>query len=128
MKPIALTELVAARIEAKRAEDAAIAERRRIDGQIASLLKGDTIEGTESRKLEDLGVKVSVTYSLTRKVDDKALAKSWDSLSPEQQAAFNWKASVSLTGLRKLDETGLYAASKFIETSEASPSVKVELI
>lgn len=128
MQSISIQELVAARIEAKRQEDAAIQARRELDEQISLALSTGKTEGTESRKLEELGVKVSVTYSLTRKVDVDALTKGWDKLSADEQAAFKWKADVSVSGLRKLEGNALVAASKYIESKPAAPSVKVELI
>lgn len=128
MKALSITELVAARIEAKRAEDAAVQARRELDEQIALALSTGKPEGTESRKLEELGAKVTVTYKVTRKVDTDALTKSWASLSNDQQAAFKWTADVSLTALRKIDGADLAAVAQFFETKPAAPSVKVEFI
>lgn len=129
MKPMNIQELVAARIAAKREEDQAVANRRAIDEQIAAALATGKAEGTESRKFEELGVKVTVTYGVNRKVtSDEALSQAWDKLTADQQGAFKWKPSVSVTGLRKLEGSSLSTVSKFFETTPAAPSVKVELV
>lgn len=128
MKPMTIPELVAARIEAKRAEDAAIAARRELDEQISLQLSAGKAEGTESLKMPDMGVKVTVTYKVSRKVDSDKLSAAWANLSASEQAAFKWAPDVSVTGLRKLEGDSLIAVSKFITTNPAAPSVKVELI
>lgn len=90
MKALTISELVAARISAKQAEDAAIAERRNIDAQLAELLKDpNKPEGAVSQKLADLGVKLTVTYKISRNVDSKKLQAEWDKLSAGAQAAFS---------------------------------------
>lgn len=124
----AIAALVQARIEAKRVEDAAVQARREIDEQISLQLSTGKAEGTESLKLDDLGVKVTVTYKLTRKVDTAALQKRWEFLSAEQQAAFKWSADLSVSALRKFEGEDLVTVSKFFESNPAAPSVKVELI
>ena len=128
MKALTITELVAARVAAKKAEDAAIQARRDLDEQISLALSSGKTEGTESRKIDELGLKVSVTYGVTRKVDSEALSKAWAKLSDDEQAAFKWDAKVSVSTLRKLEGKSLTTVSKFIEYKPASPSVKVELI
>lgn len=128
MQAITLSELVAVRIAAKRAEDAAIAERRRIDGQIAELLKdANKPEGSISQKLPE-GYKVTVTYKLDRKVDTDALTKSWQKLPIDVQAAFKWKADLSVSEFRKLEGKAQLSASQFVTTKEASPSITIEAI
>lgn len=128
MKPMTTTELIAARIEAKRAEDAAIATRRELDEQISLQLSTGKAEGTESLKLPDMGVKVTVTYKVSRKVDSDKLSAAWANLTADQQSAFKWSPDVSVTALRKLEGDNLTAVAGFITTSPAAPSVKVELI
>ena len=127
MKPMNLQELVAARLAAKKAEDAAIAARRELDEQISLAMSTGKTEGTETQKLDALGLKVSVTYGVTRKVDTDALSKAWAKLSDDEQAAFKWGATVSVATLRKLEGKSLTTVSKFIESKPAAPSVKVEL-
>ncbi len=127
MESISLSTLIAARIAAKRAEDAAVTERRRIDASIAELLKDPAkLEGTVSQKLD--GYKLSVTYAVTRKADTDKLQKEWDKLPPAVAAAFRWKAEVSTTELRKLEGSEAAAAASFITTSPASPSIKIEAV
>ena len=62
MQALTISQLVAARISAKQAEDQAVAERRRIDAQLAELLKNpEKPEGAISQKLDDLGLKLTIT-------------------------------------------------------------------
>ena len=124
-----LEQLITARIAAKREEDAAIAERRRIDGEIAEILKDPAKpEGTISQKVESLGVKVGVTYKITRSVDSKKLQADWDKLTAGAQAAFRWKPDVSVSELRKLEGPDAAAAAIYITAKPASPSVDIDLI
>ena len=127
MKPMNLTELIAARISAKRAEDEAIAARREMDAELALLLSDkDVTEGTVSAK--ENGFKVSVVYKVDRKVDAAALSKGWDSLSADAQAAFDWKPSVKVSALRKLEGADAAAAAVFITAKPASPSITIEAV
>lgn len=129
MKALTVSELVAARISAKQAEDAAIAERRNIDAQLADLLKDpNKPEGAVSQRLEDLGLKLTVTYKISRSVDSKKLTADWDKLSGGAQAAFKWKPEVSVSELRKLDGVDATVAAIYITAKPASPSVEIELI
>jgi len=123
-----IQDLVAARIAAKREEDAAVAKRRELDEQISLQLSTGKAEGTESMKLPDIGAKVTVTYKVTRKVDTEALQERWEYLSEEQRAAFKWSADVSVTALRKFEGNDLVAVSKFFESKPASPTIKIEMI
>lgn len=128
MKTITINELVAARIAAKRAEDEAIAERRRIDASIAKLLRdANKPEGSISQKLPE-GYKVTVTYKLDRKVDTEKLTTEWSKLSLDVQAAFRWKADLSVSEFRKLEGVAQVAASQYFETKPASPSITIEAI
>jgi hypothetical protein len=125
MQAVTLEQLVAARLSAKRAEDAAVAARREIDEQISNLLRpSDRLEGTVSQKAGEY--KISVVYKLTRSVSTEDLQKAWDKLSAEQQQAFKWKADVSVAALRKLDDKAQLAVSKFITSKPASPSITIE--
>lgn len=127
MQTITITELVAARIAAKRAEDAAIKARREVDAQIAELLRdANKPEGTISEKLE--GFKVSVTYKIDRKVDSDKLQAAWSKLSAAATQAFKWKADVSVTELRKLEGADAAAAAVFITAKPATPSITIEAI
>ena len=126
MQTITITELVAARIAAKRAEDAAVQARRDIDEQIATLMRGDKIEGTVSEKAGEY--KISVTYKLSRSVCTEDLQKAWDKLSAEQQGAFKWTAGVSVSALRKLDDKAQAAVAKLITSKPASPTITIEAV
>lgn len=127
MQTITIAELIAARIAAKRAEDAAVAERRRIDGAIAELLKdANKPEGSVSQKAD--GYKVTVTYKIDRKVDTDKLQAAWAKLSAAAAQAFKWKADVSVSELRKLEGADAAAAAVFITSKPASPSITIEAI
>lgn len=127
MKPMTLTELIAARIAAKRDEDAAIANRRDIDAQLAELLKDPAKpEGAISRK--DGGYKLTVTYKISRSVDTDKLTKAWAELPKDVQDAFKWKADVSVSALRKLEPASAGKAAVFVTTKPASPSIEIEAV
>jgi len=127
MQAIIINELVAARIEAKRAEDSAVAARRQIDELIADMLHDPAkAEGTVSQKAGEY--KVSVTYKVSRKVATDDLQKVWDKLTAEQQGAFKWSADVSVSAMRKLDDKGQAAVAKFITSKPASPTISIEAV
>lgn len=129
MQTLTISQLVAARISAKQAEDAAIAERRNIDAQIAELLKDpNKSEGSVSQRLDDMGVKLTVTYKINRSVDNKKLQAEWDKLTAGAQAAFKWKADVSVTELRKLEGIDATVASAYITAKPGAPSVEIDVI
>lgn len=112
----------------KRIEDEAKAKRIEVEELLCEELRGPT-EGTVSEKTD--AVKVSISYKLNRTVDTKALQTAWNNLPAFVQAAFNWKADVSLTLLRKLqeDHPALYEqAAQFVTAKPAKPSVKVETL
>lgn len=127
MQSVSLEELVAARVEAKKSEDAAVAARREIDQQISTMLADpNKPEGSISQKLAD-GKKLTVTYSMTRKVDTDALQSDWGRLSLDVQSLFRWKAEVSVSELRKLDSQAALVASKYFESKPGSASIKIEI-
>ncbi len=128
MQSVNLSQLIAARIAAKRAEDAAVQARRDVDAQIADFLRdASKPEGSVSQKTDD-GFKVTCTYKIDRKVETEALQKAWDKLTADQQAAFKWSASVSVTGLRKLDDKAQAAVGKLITANPATPSITIEAV
>ena len=129
MKALTISELVAARISAKQAEDDAIAERRRIDDQLAELLKNpEKPEGAISQKLEDMGLKLTVTYKINRSVDAKKLQAEWDKLSAGAQSAFKWKPEVSVSELRKLEGIEATVASAYITAKPGAPSIEIQAV
>lgn len=127
MQAMTISQLVAARISAKQAEDEAIAERRRLDEQLAELLKNpNKPEGAISQKLEDMGLTLTVTYKINRTVDAKKLQAEWEKLSAGAQAAFKWKPEVSVTELRKLEGIDATVASAYITSKPGAPSVEIK--
>lgn len=124
MKPANLTELKAAWLAAKRAEEAANAERRQVEEAMLALLPSK-LEGTVSDK--DSGV--SVTFKVTRKVDTAALQAAWMGLGERAQQVFTWKADVStrqLNTLAEFDQAAHAAVSQFITATLAKPSITVK--
>lgn len=127
MQAVSLSELIAARIAAKRREDDAVNARRDIDKQLAELLKdANKPEGTVSAKVD--GFKLSVTFKIDRKVSSENLTKAWDKLPIDVQNAFKWTAGVSVSALRALDDKAQLSAARFITSKEASPSITIEAI
>lgn len=125
MNNATLAELSAAWLACKRAEDEAKAHRYEVEAQIAALMPGGD-ESTTAAKLDF--VKVTVTRKLTRSVDTPALQEHWSFLPPQAQAAFTWKADVSLSALRKLDADAAAQVARFVTTKPAKAGVKVEPI
>lgn len=127
MQAVSISELIAARIAAKRVEDEAVAARREIDKQLAELLRdANKPEGAISHKVD--GYKLTVNFRLERKVDTESLTKDWAKLPIDVQSVFRWKADVSVSELRKLDDKATLSASRYITTKEASPSITIEAI
>lgn len=120
-----LTALAQRRLQAKQAEDEAVATRRSIDAEIAALLKRpDVVEGTVSEALD--GLKVSVVYAVNRKLDTTKLQAEWSALDKAVQGSVKWKAELSTTEYRKLQEPERLALSAYLQTKPASPTVTVE--
>ena len=129
MQALTISQLVAARISAKQAEDQAVAERRRIDAQLADLLKNpEKPEGAISQKLDDLGLKLTITYKIGRTVDAKKLTAEWDKLTAGAQAAFKWKPEVSVSELRKLEGIDATVAAAYITAKPAAPSIDIDVL
>lgn len=113
----------------KKFEDDAKAKRAEVEALICEELRDGGDEGTTTVKLD--AVKISVTRKMNRSVDTSALQAAWTTLPAFAQAAFTWKADISLALLRKLqsDHPAYYdQAAKFITTKPAKASVKVEVI
>lgn len=124
---IPLSVLIQARIEAKRAEEAAIAARREVDAVIADRLATEgKIEGSVTERAE--GWKVTVTYGVNRRVATEQLQADWSKLSAEVQAVFRWKAEPIATELRKLEGRAAISAAKYVTTSPATPTVRIEAV
>lgn len=127
MKPMTLQELINIRIAAKRAEEAAVQARRDVDSQIAALLKDPSkTEGAVSQKID--GYKITVTFGVDRKADTEKLTADWAKIPSAAQAAFKWKADVSVSELKKLQGTDAALAAVYITSKDSSPQIKIEAI
>lgn len=125
MESITLDQLIAARLTAKRQEEAAIQARREIDEQIATLLRPtDKLEGSVSQKIE--GYKITVQYGINRSVDTEKLSADWSKIPASAQAAFRWKADVAVSELKKLDGVDATVAAVYITSKPAAPQIKIE--
>lgn len=122
---LSITELVALRVAAKEREEAAVAHRREIDAALINAI-GTLDEGTKSEVTDDY--KVSVTYKLDRKLDTDALRQAWPAIPAAAQNAVKWKADLSVTEYRKLEQSDAGFLSQFITTKPAAPTIKVEPI
>jgi hypothetical protein len=113
-------------LKAKTDEKTANERRLLVEQQIAAVLPSQASEDTRHAEVD--GHKVSVKYGVTRKVETEKLQANWDKLSPMAQAAFKWKADVTLPKLRALQDmlpdeyAGICA---YIETKPSKPAVTV---
>ena len=111
--------------EAKTAENTSRDFRLETEGKIIDLV-GMKAEGSQTH---DAGTyKVTVTSSMTRKLDEKKWKDIEDSI-PEDLRPVNYKPSIDLKGIRYLQENypETYAiVTKALTVKPAKPSVKVE--
>jgi hypothetical protein len=124
-----LPALVTQWLAAKAAESKAATDRLAVEQQIAGLLRATQPEDRQKADVD--GLRVTVQYKVTRKVDGEALRAAWDTISPRAQSCFKWAASVDMKEMRKVADVlpADYAlAAKFIESKPAKPSVTVEAI
>ena len=124
--PLTLEQLASAWQAAKADERAANARRLEIEEQIVEALPLAD-EGTQT--VEAGPYKVKVTTKISRSVDTKALQAHWNSLSAFAQDVFTWKADLSLSALRRLQENhpSLYPSiATYITSKPAKPAVVVE--
>ena len=115
---INLEELKTAWRVAKAAEDAANAERLRVEAAIVALMPSK-LDGS----VTDAGV--TVTYKVTRKVDAVALQNDWHTLPESVQQAFAWKPSVDARHLRALEGYELTTAQTYFTTTPAKPPIAI---
>lgn len=121
-------DLIKRRIKAKRDEDDAAEIRKTIDKEIDEVIsEGKDRKGTISAKLSDIGVKVSVSYGVTRKADTEYIEANWPTIPNEIKACLKQKFDVS-SSFDKLPPELKFEAAKFIETKDSSPSIKIEVI
>jgi hypothetical protein len=122
-------ELLAANwLAAKHTEDSARALRLDIEVQMLAQLPA-VEEGVA--KATCGAFQIGATYRLTRKVDTERLKDDWDTLPGRVQAAFTWKADVSITNLRAMEKAAPLNYAKalhYITTSPAKPAIKIEEI
>ena len=114
-------------LAAKKYEDEAIAERRRIGKLIEAALPGPS-EGSASDEID--GIKVSVTRKITRSIDNEKLQNDWEFISENVQRAFRWKAELNTKHYRALQElltTELDEANKYITSKPSAPSIDVSI-
>lgn len=122
-----LKTLAADYLAAKQAETAAIATRRELGDNLAKIMK-DRDEGTRTETID--GLKLSITYKLTRKVDTNALTNTWEILPENVRKAFKWEADLNTKHFRALEEAApedYRKAVEFVTTKEAAPSITVEI-
>lgn len=113
----------------KNAENEAKASRIAVEQRIAALMPADAPEARTKAEVD--GYRVTVEYSVTRKVDSEKLGALWDALPPKTREAFKWEAKPVLAVLRGIQEhtPAAYAiVATCIETKPAKPAVKVEAI
>ncbi len=114
-------------LEAKVAEDAAIAHRRSIAKMIEDTLPGPA-EGTARNAMP--GVTITVTRKVSRKVDTEKLQADWELISENVQQAFKWAADINTKHYRALQELAtaeLDKANTYITSKPAASSVEVKL-
>ena len=121
-----LNELVLLLKVAKINEEQARKERHVIESLIMGEMevKG---EGTVSQKTEN-GT-VSVSYGLTRKVDDIGLIANWDKLNEVSKKVFKWKPEVKVGELKKVQELlpAVYlVVSEYITATPSKPTVSIK--
>ena len=116
---INLEELKTAWRAAKAAEDAANAERLRVEAAIVAMMPSK-LEGS----VTEAGV--TVTFKVTRKVDAVALQSDWHTLPESVQQAFAWKPSVDTRHLRALEGYDLTTAQRFFTTTPAKPAISIK--
>ncbi len=122
MKPLTLSELVAAWRAAKAAEAAAQAERLRIEEAIVNMVPRKD-EGTVTVE------NVSVNFKVTRSVDTEALRQAWSALPASAQSLFRWKAEIDTKAMRAAQEfapDAYKAAAQFITAKPAKPSITIK--
>lgn len=122
-----LQTLAAAFVAAKKVEDDAVAERRRIGKLLEESLPGPD-EGTTRMALP--GVTVVITRKVNRSVDSNALSMNWGELPKNVQDAFKWEASLVTKQFRAIEQLGtadLEIIKTFVTTKPAASSVTVEL-
>ena len=121
---INLEELKTAWRVAKAAEDAANAERLRVEAAIVALMPSKLEGSVTDAGVTDAGV--TVTFKVTRKVDAVALQNDWHTMPESVQQAFAWKPSVDARHLRALEGYELTTAQTYFTTTPAKPAIAIK--
>ena len=109
---------------AKGVEDAAKAERYAAEEALCALYADQAPKEGAIK-----GEGFSITYKMTRKVDNDKLFDAYDSLSPNAKKAFRFKAEVDLKQFRALsdlDEISFATISDFVTTAPAKPTISLK--
>lgn len=114
-----LTQLKQDLSDAKALEESMTQARIEIERQIVALMPSK-LEGSVTQD------GITVTYKVSRKADTAALQEHWNDLPTSVQSAFKWKADVSSTALRTLDEEAMGIAQNYFTTTPAKPSVTLK--
>lgn len=121
-----LPALVAAWTECKNAENEAKARRIAVEQRMTALMPCDAAEGRTRADVD--GMRVTIEYAVTRKVDADKLGALWDALPPKTREAFKWEAKPVMSVLRGIQDhtPAAYAiVATCITTTPAKPSVSV---
>lgn len=119
-----IQELLSGIRDAKLAEATAKAKRLALEDQVFALCAADApVEGTLK------GEGFSITYKLNRSVDTDRLFAAYETLSANAKKAFRFKAEVSLTqyrALEEMDSAGFSTVADFVTTKPAKPSIEIK--
>ena len=116
--PEALKEGMAAWLEAKEAEQAAINHRREIEDYLTQVMFSlpEDFEGSQSLGLDEY--KLTVTDRVQEIAQEHGLTAALDEL-------FNWKADIRITEWKRADPVITGAFSEAITTTPGRPSYKI---
>lgn len=111
-------------LQAKEAEKQANKRRLDIEQQILEFFpEPSEHEGTALRE------GVSVTWKLTRKVDEAQLMTEWNNLDQHTQQAFKWVPALDLKQFRALEKAAperFQAAARYVTATPAKPSIQIK--
>lgn len=109
---------------AKQAEDAAKATRYAAEEQLVEMFAAQAPQ-EGAIKLDG----ASITYKVTRKVDNDRLFDAYDGLRPNAKKAFRFKAEVDLKQFRALsdlDEITFATIADFVTTYPSKPTITLK--
>lgn len=120
---VQLDVLIRARVIAKREEDAAIERRRECDTAILDMLP----KLSATTRVGD--VKVITSYGVSRKVDSEKLTQHYaaNTVPAALSGLFRWKAEVNEAAFKLLAPDTKLLAAAYVATTDAKPSLKLEL-